>query len=195
MIHPAAVAFDIDDVVADTMSLFLEIARRDYRLDRFRHEDITSYMLEECLDIERDVLETILKRIIDGNFSIPLQPLSGAPEVLGRLAAVSRPLLFVTARPRRDAISDWIRRVLGLTADNVEIVATGTFDGKADILQQRRILYFVDDRLETCYALEAAGVTPILFRRPWNRRAHPFSEVGSWHEIEKMIDFDPVESR
>ena len=182
-------AFDIDDVVADTMSLFLEIARHEYRLDSFRHADITSYMVADCIDIDKGILESIFSRIIDGDFSIPLLPLAGAPEVLSRLARQGhRPLLFVTARPSLDAISEWIQRVLPLDRSCFDIVATGAFDAKADVLVNRGISCFVEDRLETCFTLEAVGVTPILFKRPWNRKAHPFTEVGSWCELEEMID-------
>jgi len=189
VIDPSSVAFDIDDVVADTMSLFLEIARHEYRLDCFRHADITSYMVEDCIDIDKGILDTIFSRIVDGNFSLPLLPLAGAPEVLFRLSRYQRPLLFVTARSSLDSISDWIQKILPLDRAGIDIVATGAFDAKADVLVNRNISYFVEDRLETCYILEAAGVTPILFKRPWNRKTHPFTEVGSWSELEEMIDF------
>lgn len=189
MINPSSIAFDVDDVVADTMSLFLEIARHEYRLDRYRHADITSYMVEDCIDIDKGILETIFSRIIDGNFSIPLLPLAGAPEVLFRLSRYQRSLLFVTARPSPDSISGWIQGILPLDRNCIDIVATGAFDAKADVLVNRNITCFVEDRLETCYTLEAAGVTPILFKRPWNRKPHPFAEVGSWSELEEMIDF------
>ncbi|MDF1590012.1 MAG: haloacid dehalogenase [Desulfobacterales bacterium] len=192
MIDPSSMAFDIDDVVADTMSLFLEIARHDYRLDRYRHADITSYMVEDCIDIDKGILEAIFSRIVEGNFSIPLLPLTGAPEVLSRLSRYHRPLLFVTARPSLDSILDWIEGILPLDRTCIDIVATGAFDAKADVLVNRNISFFVEDRLETCYTLEAAGVTPILFKRPWNRKAHPFTEVGSWSELEEMIDFYPM---
>jgi hypothetical protein len=56
-------------------------------------------------------------------------------------------------------------------------------------LTERNISCFVEDRLETCYPLREAGVTPILFRQPWNRKRHPFTEVGSWQELESMIRF------
>ena len=191
MIDPSTVAFDIDDVVADTMSLFLEIARHEYRLDGFRHADITSYMVEDCINIDKGILDTIFNRIVDGKFSLPLLPLAGAPEVLSRLARYQRPLLFVTARPSLDSISDWIQGVLPLDRNCIDIVATGSFEGKADVLVDRNISFFVEDRLETCYTLEAAGITPILFKRPWNRKAHPFTEVDSWRELSEMIDFYP----
>ena len=35
-IDPASIAFDIDGVVADTMTLFLDIARDEYNIDWIR---------------------------------------------------------------------------------------------------------------------------------------------------------------
>ena len=59
MIDPAAVAFDVDGVIADTMALFIDIARDEYAINGIRYEDITCYMLEECLDIEPDIINAI----------------------------------------------------------------------------------------------------------------------------------------
>jgi hypothetical protein len=47
----------------------------------------------------------------------------------------------------------------------------------------------VEDRLETCFPLQEAGITPVLFRQPWNRKSHPFMEVGTWKELESLIEF------
>ena len=71
----------------------------------------------------------------------------------------------------------------------IEVVATGSFDAKADVLAARNITYFIEDRLETCFPLQAAGIVPVLFRQPWNRKRHPFLEVGSWKELESLIEF------
>jgi uncharacterized HAD superfamily protein len=46
MIDPTSVAFDIDGVVADTMTLFLDIARQEYNLNSIQYSDITSYKLD-----------------------------------------------------------------------------------------------------------------------------------------------------
>ena len=190
MIDPSAVAFDIDDVFANTMSLFLQIAREEYNLDGIRHEDITSYMVEECVDIEASVLEAIFSRILDGSRVSALKPMKDASGVLTRLGKDYAPVVFVTARPHLDSIVDWVRAYLPIDQASIEIIATGSFDGKADVLLSKGISYFVDDRLETCFTLEDAGVTPILFKQPWNRKKHPFMEVGSWRELEALIEFD-----
>jgi uncharacterized HAD superfamily protein len=79
--------------------------------------------------------------------------------------------------------------LLSLGPDSIRILAVGSFENKAEVLVEHKISCFVEDRLETCYHLRDAGVEPILFKQPWNREPHPFVEVGSWKELEGLIDF------
>ena len=189
MIDPSSLAFDIDGVLADTMTLFLDIAREEYKIRDVKYEDITCYILEECVDIDPVLIETILTRIMNGTHKASLKPMPGARNVLTRLGRLHTPILFVTARPYGEPIYEWIQSVLPLDPDSIEVVATGSFDAKVDVLSSRHISYFVEDRLETCYPLFEAGVTPIIFKQPWNRKRHPFVEVGTWKELESLIKF------
>lgn len=188
-IDPRALAFDIDGVVADTMALFLDIARKTYDLDHLRYEDITSYELDRCLDIDPDVLDAIIRQLIDGAYSIPLEPIRGAPPVIKRFSSAQHPILFVTARPSVGPMQTWMQTALNLPPNGYKIVATGSYEAKLDVLLKHKISYFVEDRLETCFHLSEAGLVPILFKQPWNRRQHPFVEVANWGELERMIDF------
>ena len=189
MIDPSSLAFDIDGVLADTMTLFLDIAREEYKIRDVKYEDITCYILEECVDIDPVLIETILTRIMNGTHKASLKPMPGARNVLTRLGRLHTPILFVTARPYGEPIYEWIQSVLPLDPDSIEVIATGSFDAKVDVLSSRDISYFVEDRLETCYPLFEAGVTPIIFKQPWNRKRHPFVEVGTWKELESLIKF------
>jgi len=188
-IDPTSVAFDIDGVVADTMSLFIDIARDEFNLKNILYEQITSYSLEECLDINKEIMASIVKKLLDGNYSATLQPIKDAPKVLSRLGRKYGPVLFVTARPYPGPIKKWILENLSLGQPSIEIVTTGSFDAKAEILKDKNISYFVEDRLETCFTLKEAGITPILFKQPWNRQNNRFIEVGSWNELENLIAF------
>ena len=85
MIDPASVAFDIDGVVADTMTLFLDIARQEFNLNGIRYEDITCYHLTDCLDIDPEIIDAIVSKILTGSYSATLNPIAGAPEVLAQL--------------------------------------------------------------------------------------------------------------
>ena len=188
-IDPACLAFDIDGVVADIMTLFIDIARTRFGIDDIAYNDITRYNLEECLSIDDEIIGMVIDDILTGNHAALLKPVSGAGEVLSRINQQQSPILFVTARPSPGLLLSWMEDELLLPAPCARIVATGSFEAKADELKQRDISVFVDDRLETCFDLAQAGITPILFKQPWNREKHPFMEVGSWQELESLVEF------
>jgi uncharacterized HAD superfamily protein len=188
MVTPTDIAFDIDGVFANTMTLFLEIARKDYGINHIRYEDITTYFLEECLDIDPEIIRVIINRILEGEFEPELKPIDGSVEVLSEIAG-AHPLLFVTARPQLTTVKEWVHSTLPLRSSDIEVIATGTFEGKADVLNTRGIRYFVEDCLEVCHMLSETGITPILFSQPWNRSSnHPFREVSRWEEIRALVD-------
>jgi len=186
-IDPVSIAFDIDGVIADTMTLFLDIARDEFDIRGIRYEDITAYNLADCIDMAPELIDRVIARLLDGGYRSRLRPIPGAPEVLQRLARRSGAVLFVTARPNVGPIGDFIRSIMPVEPECFDIVATGSFDAKAEVLKLRNITHFVEDRLETCYTLITAGITPVLFAQPWNREPHPFIEVSSWQEIEELI--------
>jgi 5'(3')-deoxyribonucleotidase len=189
MIDPATLAFDIDGVVADTMALFLEIARDVYQIDGIRYENISCYDLASCTGLDQGLIDAVVERILDGNYTAPLNSIEGAPDVLTRIGNHCSPLLFVTARPYLGPIRDWMSALLPDSYRTIEVVATGSFANKAEVLLEKNIATFVEDRLDTCYRLQDAGIRPILFKQPWNREPHPFVEVGSWKDLEILIDF------
>jgi len=189
MIDPKSIAFDIDGVVADTMTLFLDIAKNEHDIHHVRYDDITQYLLADCLDIEQDVISIIINKLLDGSYDAELKPVKGSIDVLNRLGKNHAPVRFVTARPVLEPIHEWMQNHLSVDGSQIDIVATGSFEAKTDVLISRNISWFVEDRLETCFLLSDAGINPIVFRQPWNRKKHPFKEIGTWHELESMISF------
>lgn len=192
MIDPRHMAFDIDGVIADTMQLFIDIARKIYGIHHIRHAHMTAYDLQQCLDIEPAIIQAILNRIIDGDYPCELIPMPGAMDVLRRLGALGS-IRMVTARPRVGPIETWMAKRLGNLNGGVEIAATGSFTAKPDFLVARGITHFVEDRLDTCYLLQERNIMPILFAQPWNRQPHPFVEVDGWQQIDLLIDWPQAE--
>ena len=189
MIDPAALAFDIDGVIADTMHLFLDILRDHYDVHTVRYEDITCYRLDHCLDLDEDVLEGAVARILDGGYRAVLKPVPGAGQVLRRIGEATGRILMVTARPEPGPIEMWMDQLLDGQHHRARIVATGSFEAKTDVLLENGVRWFVEDRLETCHLLNAAGISPVVFRQPWNWEPNDYLQVESWQELEQRIAF------
>ncbi|MDI6796983.1 MAG: haloacid dehalogenase [Desulfatibacillaceae bacterium] len=187
MIDPARLAFDIDGVVADTMTLFLDIADKKYGYGGITQDQITSYMIEDCLPIESSVVLAIINELLEMSHEQPLNPVDGAVEVLSGMAGLGAKLTFVTARPRRRAITQWLSQAIQVPEDKLAVHATGSFEAKAQVLTEMGVIHFVEDRLETCFHLAEHGIDPILFARPWNRKPHPFIEINNWEELKACI--------
>jgi hypothetical protein len=189
MIDPATLAFDIDGVVADTMSLFLEIVRDVHNISSIRYEDIYCYNVVECTGLDLEIVDSTVERLLNGNYSAILAPMQGAADVLTRIERHHSPLLFVTARPYLGPIRDWLLESLKLAPQSIDVITTGSHENKVEVLLERNITYFVDDRLDTCDLIHDAGIRPILYKQPWNRVSHPYLEISSWKELEALIDF------
>lgn len=180
-------AFDVDGVVADIMTTFLDLARERYGHGHLRYEDITTFRLEECLDLPSWIIRTLIRELIDRPHELPIEPFPQAVPVLTRLAART-PLLFVTARDRATPIRVWLTRTLAAVPEEaIRVLASGDPEGKLHYLKAHAIQFFVEDRLETCYQLAEHGITPILFAQPWNRQPHPFPEVNGWPDLASLL--------
>ena len=189
MIDPAALAFDIDGVIADTMHLFLDILADHYDVHTIQYEDITTYRLDHCLDLDEEILEGAVARILDGRYRAALKPCPGAAAVLQRIAKTTGRVLMVTARPDPGPIAGWMDQLLDGQHRRARIVATGSYEAKTEVLLANGIRWFVEDRLETCHLLKEAGIQPIVYCQPWNRMPHGYLEVASWQELEQRIDY------
>ena len=124
-------AFDIDGVVADIMTTFLDLARERYNQGHhLRYEHITTFYLEDCLDLPAWIIDELIRELIDRPHELPVEPFPEAVPVLTRLARET-PLLFVTARDRRRPIESWLHRQLApVPPDAIRVLATGIIDGK-----------------------------------------------------------------
>lgn len=182
-IHPSQLGFDIDGVVADTAKAFIRLARDEYGLGDIDPADITAFQVEDCLDMNPELVDTIFGRLLTDPIDNGLEPMPHAVSVLGELAATA-PLTFITARPQKEPIERWLQRVLGPTVSrNMRLVAMGEHDGKGDYIKGMGLRYFIDDRAETCIRLAAEGLSPYVFTQPWNHGRHQLPTVDDWLTI------------
>ncbi len=188
-IKPSELAFDIDGVVADTMSVFIDLARERYGLTHLTKEHLSCYNLYQCLDLDRKIIDDLVCLTLDDEHTKIIPPMPGAVDVLTEIARET-PLHFITARIWPESIVDWLRQTLPhVPPSRIQVVATGAPEAKKDILRSLNVKYFVEDRLETCRLLLDDGIQPLLFDQPWNRspQASSFPRLEKWADLRMLI--------
>ncbi len=186
-IAPSELAFDIDGVVADTMEVFLRLARGYPELADLRKEHLRVYDLHKCVPADGKVIDDLICTTLDDEHTLQIPPMEGAPEVLTELARHG-PLRFVTARIWPESIIEWLHNTLpDVDPGRIEVIATGSPEAKLGILRDLRVRCFLEDRLETCRLLAREGFRPILFDQPWNRGIDLFPRVRSWRHFQRWI--------
>jgi len=188
-IDPCLLAFDIDGVVADTMAIFVRLAHEKYGLTHLSKQDMLCYNLYECLGLQREIIDDLIRLTLDDRHTMEIPPVPGAPEVLMELAGVA-PLRFITARVWSESITQWLFTILpGVPREKITVIASGAPETKLDILNELQIRYFVDDRVETCKHLKEAGIEPLLFDQPWNRNesANGLIRIQNWIQLKSWV--------
>jgi len=185
-INPALIGFDIDGVVADTGGAFIRIANEEYGINSISLDDITSFEVIDCLDVDQGIIEEIFIRLLDDPLTAGLQPMEDAIPVLHRFADEA-PLTFITARPHEKPIARWLKHYLQpATFEKIRLVAMGMHDNKTAYIKDLGLKYFVDDRLQTCKMLANEGITPLVYNQPWNKNGHDLPTVNDWQAIHSL---------
>jgi hypothetical protein len=181
------IGFDFDGVIADTAEAFLRLACNEYGYRSFTREHITSFELENCLDIPRDQVEKIFTDILTDSIGTALQPMPGAVESLERFTRLAT-VTIITARPLRKPVCDWLDQFFaGPTREKIRVVATGDHNDKVRHIHEHGLKYFIDDRAETCMQLAREAITPFVFNQPWNWNRHNLQTVADWDEIRALV--------
>ena len=185
-IHPARLGFDFDGVVADTAEAFIRLSCEEYGYCSFTPEDITNFDVEQCLDIDLNIVEAVFTRILLNSVETGLKPMPGAVEVLDELTRHAV-ITVVTARSDPEPVYDWLVSVLPAEVwQRINIVAMGDHNDKVRYIIDHGLECFIDDRAETCRQLDLAGINPIVFSQPWNRGRHLFNSVDNWQQIRAL---------
>ncbi len=182
-IDPKLIGFDIDGVISNTSEAFLRILEQKYGIGGIKATDITEFDVSKCLAIAPEIIDRIFGILLRNPIEAELQPMPHAVTVLREIGQHA-PLTFITARPEPQPIAAWLRYILGHdTFSKVRLTAMGDHDGKAEYIRKSGLEYFIDDRHQTGLELVRHGITPLVFRQPWNEGRHNLLSVSSWGEI------------
>ncbi len=185
-INPAHLGFDFDGVIADIAEAFLRLADEEYGLADLRKQDITNFELDQCIDVEPEIIDAIFLKILEDSVATGLQPMADAVDVLCELAEAAE-VTVITARPYPEPVHDWLETMLPSSVlTSIRVIAMGAHDDKPRHIHEQGLRYFVDDRAETCVQLHDAGIQPFVFAQPWNHGRHQLPTVNSWQEIRAL---------
>ena len=186
-ISPEQIGFDFDGVIADIGEAFLRLACSDHNYCTLKLEEITSFEVETCTKIPEAIVQKIFTDILHDSLATGLLPITGALETMTKLAQLSG-VTIITARSLANPVSDWLENYLApSTCTKIHIIAMSDHNEKVRYIKERNLQFFVDDRAETCSQVAEAGLTPLLYRQPWNKGWNGYDSVGSWQEIEALI--------
>jgi hypothetical protein len=186
-IQSREIGFDLDGVIADTAEAFIRLACEEHAFCSFTLKDITTFQVEDCLDIPVRLVEGIFEAILRDSLATGLQPMPGAVEVITKMTA-SAPVTIITARSLQQPVEEWLEHFFpAAVCTHIRLVAMGRHDDKARYIHEHQLRYFVDDRAETCLQLADVAITPLVFSQPWNQGDHGLLSVASWQEIDAML--------
>ena len=185
-IHPEEIGFDFDGVIADTARSFINIAQQKYNFS-CTVEDIVNFDIETCIGMPIENVNAIFMAIMKDSIATDVQPMQGAMETLGLMAA-SHKVTIITARPGTTPVESWLSH--HLSADllpNISLTAMGDHDDKIRYAKEKKLKYFIDDRAATCLQFADAGLQPFVFEQPWNRGRHSLPTVTNWQDIRNLL--------
>ncbi len=194
-----AIYVDIDDVLAETGRMFLEVLAERFGR-RVRFEDLTSYHLGETLGLDGPELATFLEAAHEPEALAAVEPMAGGIEVLQGWLDRGYRVLVVTGRPpdTREATLGWLERHrIPFTEFHFLDKYSRYYDGAhgtpedclaLDDLPAFELCLAIEDFPEISLHLAGELEVPVaLFDRPWNRTlaaaGTPIVRCGSWREI------------
>jgi len=185
------IGFDFDGVIADTAGAFLRLACEEYEYCSFTLDDITRFEVSECLTMPDQYINAIFHALNEDCLGAGIEPMPGAVEALSQIARLSSaPSLVhvITARRSRAPVAAWLAH--HFPADvlpMIHLTAMGEHGDKLRYIKEYGLKFFVDDRAETCLSLAEAGISPLVFSQPWNRRRHGLPTMANWRQIERFV--------
>lgn len=159
------IAFDLDGVLADIMSIFKHVYECLY-YQPYNTNNCKEYNLSPSTGLTANQVLEIFDHCYELHEATPIYP--GAEELLAKLYEKTKePPLILTARPVSHATQTYKLACRAAGKTPFQLVIKSPDISKACYLAGR-YRYFVEDRRATVLELQSAGIDPILVRRPYN---------------------------
>lgn len=196
-----AIGIDKDDVLIDLNGSLHPFHNKHYGTS-VTFEDLHTFDLREMWGCTPDEVMERVYRFYDSKEFQGLVPVEGAVEAVTSLSGQNK-LMVVTSRPSF---------MLGRTKASIDRYFPGLFDGihltngfsndglkrkKSEVCLELGITTLIDDHIDNLIDCAENGITPILFRRPWNRcytetqlKSHGVTPANNWPHVLELLKGD-----
>lgn len=190
---PMIIAVDLDDVLADSLTSFIEFYNRYYDKD-LKYEDFTAYTLNEIKGIPREQENKILEHFDESEYFDNIKPMKDAIKVIEKLNK-KHEIIIVTSRTKdkEQKTKNWvnkflkgIKKICFIRKNYQEKPKT-----KAEICKEINADVLIEDNLSYAKNCAENGIKVLLFDYPWNQaeNLNPLiTRVKSWKEILKILE-------
>jgi len=178
-----SIAFDVDNVLADTLTVWVSKVNKKHRLG-LTLEDIRSHKNPGLGYLEPWQTYSMLDRVWDEWETIPLSDINTL-KVLDQLSKIDLSIDIATSRPERSLpnVKKWLE-LHNIPYDT--FYGLGPRKSKKDIKSD----YLVDDAPEHIRDFAKTGRTAIVYTKPWNLRinGNNIVRVSNFDEIQDVVE-------
>lgn len=190
------IAVDIDDVLADFASFFVDYSNRNWQ-SNLTHDDFNEDY-GQVWGVDRDETTRRAQQLHDPALFLAIAPNFDA---LATLLKLKENYELIIATSRRSSLTEathsWLEKHYGGIFDRVYF--SGIYDGvitaknvtrtKRDLLVEHGVDYLIDDQIKHCFGAAGSGVQAVLFGdRGWNK--HDDLPAG----VTRCVDWTAVEA-
>lgn len=189
------IAIDIDAVLADFLSMFLQYRNDTYKTS-FKREDFYTYEWYKVFAEPKDAMYKILYDFFNSEYLTKVEPMPGAIAGVNRLKREHR-LDVVTSRPKiiTEATFKWIHRFFPNVFSGVYFSNQPAYNSygprKGEICIDIGADLFIDDQFGYGKECVEAGILTFLYDSPWNQSVQlpdHMIRVKSWGDITDNVE-------
>lgn len=189
------IAFDLDDVLADTTNAVLKFHNDTYGTALIR-DDFIHYDWSHVFKCTREETYQKFLKFIESAYYDALPPIGGAIDFIRQLQG-QHELVVITSRQREleERTHQWIRRhfpdvfAAVYVTNHPHWARTGVPKTKRQVCDEIQVDVLIEDNLD--YAKECVTETRRIFllNAPWNQGEAPLHvhRVGDWPEILPLL--------
>jgi len=172
------IGIDIDDVIADTHKVLLEVARQYIPIDE---NDAKQHYVQDMKHGSKELRNKIFEEMFDKHLIANMPTLPGAVEKINELYDKGNKIILITARSDnwRPQTEEWLKNI-GLKY-NKFITTSG--DGKSRYAREEGVDVFIDDRADWVESLVDVGdIKVFVFDQPWNTEV-ALPRIKDWRQV------------